>query len=44
MIFHAEHREPGDEGPNTLYRDEDQRIAEGRRASWAVPLGFPFIR
>jgi len=29
MIFHVEHRKPGDEGPNTLYWDEDQRIAEG---------------
>ncbi len=45
MIFHVEHREPGDEGLNTLYRDEDQRIAEGASCFvCGTPLGFPFIR
>jgi hypothetical protein len=45
MIFHVEHRAPGDEGPNTLYGDEDQHIAEGASCFvCGTPLGFPFIR
>ncbi len=46
MIFHAlEYREPDDEGLNTLYRDEDQRISEGASCFvCGTPLGFPFIR
>lgn len=46
MIFHAlEHREPGDEGLEAIYRDEDQRIAEGVSCFvCGARLEFPFIR
>ena len=46
MIFHMlEHREPGDEGLEAIYRDEDQRISEGASCFvCGAPLEFPFIR
>lgn len=46
MIFHTvEHREPGDEGLDAIYRHEGQRIAEGAPCFvCGRTLEFPFIR
>lgn len=46
MIFHTfEHRKPGDEGLEAIYRDEDRRISEGASCFvCGALLGFPFIR